>query len=164
LAYSKEIRKKEKNNQGGLFENSDSYKTEIKLEKKPEAKAEDKLNWEKELLGLFITGNPLDKYDSQLKKTMPIEKAKRQMSDKKVRIGGMISLTKTITTKKGNQMMFLTVKSKTDEMEAIVFPDTFQKYKPILEENNIIFLNGKISHRDENPKIIAEKIKKIKEK
>ncbi len=161
LAYSKEIRKKEKNGQSGLFESSDTYEREIKLEEKPPAEKEEKLKWEKELLGLFITGHPLDKHEKKLEKAMSIKEVGRQMSDKKVRVGGIISRTKTITTKKGNRMMFLSLKDKSDEMEVIVFPETFQKYQPLLESNNAVFISGKVSHRDENPKIIAEKIKRI---
>jgi len=161
LAYSKEIRSKEKSGQSGLFESNDAYKSEIKLDEVDPTPVDDKLKWEKELLGLFITGHPLDKHQKKLKKAMSIEKAKRQMSDKKVRIGGMISKTKEITTKKGNRMSFATLKNKEDSIEIIVFPDTYQKYKSLLDSNNIVFVYGKVNHRDENPKIIAEKIKRI---
>ncbi|MGM0439461.1 MAG: DNA polymerase III subunit alpha, partial [Patescibacteria group bacterium] len=161
LAYSKEIRSKEKSGQSGLFESSDAYQTEIRLKDVDPASKEKKLKWEKELLGLFITGHPLDRYEDELKKAMNIEKAKRQMSDKKVRVGGMISTIKEITTKKGNQMAFMTLQNKEDNMEIIVFPDTYKNYKSVLEVNNIVFVYGKISHRDENPKIIADKVKRI---
>ncbi len=161
LAYSKEIRKKEKGGQSGLFEAAESYNSEIRLEENPEATKEEKLNWEKELLGIFITGHPLDKHEEKLKKAKSIKKAKREPSDKRVRVGGMISRTKTITTKKGSQMMFMSLKDKDDEMEIIVFPETYQNYKMILEANNLVFVSGKVSHRDQNPKIIAEKIKRI---
>ncbi len=159
LAYSKEIRKKENSGQSGLFDTSDAYKTEIKLKEVESAPEEKRLEWEKELLGLFITGHPLDKHQDKLEKAMNIQKAKRQMSDKKVRVGGMISNLKEITTKKGNQMAFMTLRNKEDNMEIIVFPDTFKNYKPVLDINNIVFVYGKISHRDENPKIIADKVK-----
>ncbi len=162
LAYSKEIRSKEKSGQSGLFESSSAYQSEIRLEDVNPASDEKKLNWEKELLGLFISGHPLDKHEKKLNKAMSLEKAKRQMSDKKVRVGGIISKTKEITTKKGNQMAFMTLKDKKENMEVIVFPSTFKNYKPLLEANNIVFVYGKISHRDQNPKIIADKIKRVK--
>jgi DNA polymerase-3 subunit alpha len=161
LAYSKEKRKKEKNGQAGLFDSGTAYKTEIKLDEKPAASKENKLKWEKELLGLYITGHPLDQHKKKLKKATSLKKAKRQPSDKKVRVGGMITITKTITTKKGNQMMFMTLKDREDTIEIIVFPTTYQKYKPILEENNLVFIFGKVNHRDSAAKIIAEKIKRI---
>ena len=162
LTYSREIRKKEKSGQSGLFDSSDTYETEIRLKEVDPASEDERLKWEKELLGIFITGHPLDKYKNQLEKAMSIQKAKRQMSDKKVRVGGMISNTKEITTKKGNQMAFVTLRNKEDNMEVIAFPDTYKKYKRLLDVNNIVYICGKISHRDENPKIIADKVKIIK--
>ncbi len=161
LAYSKEIRKKEKNGQSGLFESDETYNAEIKLEEKPEATDEEKLKWEKELLGLYITGHPLDRHEEKLKNATDIKEISRQMSGKKVRVGGMISQTKTVTTKNGNRMMFATLKDKTDNMEIIIFPDAFRKYRSLLEEGNIVFVNGKVSHRDQNPKIVAEKVKRV---
>ncbi len=161
LTYSKEIRKKEKSGQSGLFDTNDVYQTKIKLKKVESASIEKKLQWEKELLGLFITGHPLDRHKEKLSKAMSLQKAKKQISDKKVRVGGMISKTKEITTKNGNRMAFITLKDKKEEMEIILFPDTYRKYKTLLDENNIVFIHGKINHRDENPKIIADKVKKI---
>ncbi len=161
LAYSKEKRKKEKNGQTGLFDSGAAYKTEIKLDEKPPAPKEKKLRWEKELLGLYITGHPLDQHKEKLEKATALKKAKRQPSDKKVRVGGMITVTKTITTKKGNQMMFMTLKDREENMEIIVFPSTYQKYKSVLEENNLVFISGKVNHRDSEAKIIAEKVKRI---
>ena len=162
LAYSKEIRTKEKSGQSGLFESNDAYRTEIRLDDCQPASKEERLRWEKELLGLFITGHPLDKYENKLEKAMSIQKAKRQMSDKKVRVGGMIAKSKEITTKKGNQMAFVTLQNKEESMEIIVFPDTYKNYKPLIDDNSIVFVYGKISHRDQNPKIIADKLERVK--
>ncbi len=161
LEYAKENREKESNGQGGLFETSTEYSSEIHLEEKPEAKEQEKLQWEKELLGLFITGHPLDRYQEKLKEAMSIDNAKRQMSDKRVRIGGIISETKIINTKKGDQMMFFTLRDKNSAIEIIVFPETFQKHRLLLESGNVVFVSGKVSHRDENPKIIAEIVKNV---
>ena len=162
LAYSKEIRTKEKSGQSGLFESNDAYRTEIRLDDCNPVSKEKRLRWEKELLGLFITGHPLDKHEGKLKKAMSIQKAKRQPSDKKVRVGGIISKSKEITTKKGNQMAFVTLQNKEESMEIIVFPDTYKNYKPLIDDNSIVFVYGKISHRDQNPKIIADKLKRVK--
>lgn len=163
LAYSKEKRTKKENGQAGLFENGSTHQSEIQLDRKPKATQEQRLKWEKELLGIYITGHPLDQYEKKLKNTTSINTAKRQASGQRIRIGGLVSQHKVITTKSGSQMMFMTLQDKEDNIEVIIFPEIYRTYKNLLETTDAVFIFGKISHRDQSPKIIADKIKPIKE-
>ncbi len=158
LEYSREKRKNENNGQTGLFDTI-SMQSDLKLEKAPPLSEKDKLKWEKELLGLFVTGHPLEHLREKLENGgITIEKAKRQMSDARVRVGAIISGAKKIITKSGEPMYFLQTEDLTDNIEVIIFPKTLQKNGIPLEEGKIIFFSGRISHRDEVPKIICEKL------
>ncbi len=160
LEYVREKKKNKNNGQSGLF---DMKKTpDLKLEKAPPIKEEEKLKWEKELLGLFITGHPLEYLQEKINGGgITIEKAKRQASDTKVRIGAIVSNIKKITTKSGEAMLFVRVEDLSDSMEVIMFPRNFQENGSMLEDGKPLFISGKVTHRDEQPKIICEKVEKI---
>lgn len=161
LEYSREKGKSKNNGQSGLFD-SDAEQSELTLEKATEINQGEKLKWEKELLGLFVTGHPLEYLKEKIKNGgITIKKAKKQISDTRVRVGVVISTIKKITTKKGDPMLFLAVEDLEDNIEVIVFPKTLQGNGTIFEEGKAIFISGKISNRDEVPKIICESAEEI---
>ncbi len=158
LEYSKEKMKNENNGQAGLFD-AVSVKEDLTLEDAPPLSEKEKLNWEKELLGLFVTGHPLNHLKEKLEKGgITIEKAKRQMSEARVRVGVLLSSAKKIITKSGEPMYFLQTEDLTGTIEVIVFPKTLKKNNIPLEEGKVVFISGRVSHRDETPKIICEKV------
>ncbi len=152
------------NGQKNLFENSSFKHEEIRLKEADPAEKKDRLKWEKELLGLFVTSHPLEEMKGVLKrKATSIADAKKSISGQKVRIGGMISGVKRIVTRSGKPMMFVNVEDLDDRMEMIVFSDTLEKNMDVFEEDKIAFFVGKIDHRDAVPKIICEKAEEILE-
>ncbi len=161
LEYSREVRKNKTNGQSGLFDTSEK-KEDLKLEKADPISEKEKLDWEKKLLGLFISGHPLEHLQEKTRDgSISIEKAKRQMSDARVRVGVIVSHVKKIITKAGEPMFFVRVEDLTDNIEVIVFPKTSKKTGPFFEEGRALFISGKISHRDEIPKIICENAENI---
>jgi DNA polymerase III alpha subunit len=161
LEYSREIKKNRNNGQAGLF-GSEIMKQDLNLEKAPPLSEREKLDWEKKLLGLFITGHPLQHLEKITNSGgISIERAKRQMSDARVRVGVSVSHIKKIITKSGEPMYFVRVEDLTDNIEVIVFPKTLKKNGSLFEEGKSLFVSGRISHRDESPKIICENVEEI---
>ncbi len=160
LEYIREKRTGKSNGQAGLFDMQKA--PDLKLEKAPPLEDIKRLKWEKELLGLFITGHPLEHLQEKVKNGgTTIKDAKRQASDTRVRIGVIISNIKKITTKSGEAMLFVQVEDLKDTIEIIVFPRSLNENGSLFEEGKPVFISGKVTHRDDQPKIICEKAEKI---
>ena len=158
LSYSREKRKNENNGQSGLFQD----KSDLRLEDAEPVTEEERLSWEKELLGLFITGHPLEHLKEKIEKEAgTIKKAKRQISGLGVRIGAIVSSVKKINTKKGDAMLFVRMEDMEDSIEVIVFPKTLEQNGSTFVEGRVLFVSGKISHHEDSPKIICEKVDNI---
>jgi DNA polymerase-3 subunit alpha len=165
LDYSKKLQKTRDNGQIGLFDNLGFNNNEIHLTSAVPASEKEKLTWEKELLGLFISSHPLDDYKKILEKnTTPIAKISKTNSGKRIKVGGIITKIKKIITKTGKPMLFVGLEDLTDKIEVIVFPGIIETNPIAFQENKIVFIKGKISNRDETPKIIAEQVEEIIEK
>jgi DNA polymerase-3 subunit alpha len=160
LTYNKE---KGGSSQDSLFAGlGSSGTTGLKLSPMPEATMADKLAWEKELLGLYISGHPLDLYTEKVKSIGQIAKAKESLKAGIITIiCGVIETIQVIRTKSNSDMAFLKVTDKSGSMEVVVFPKTFEKYKDILVADSCVAVKGKISERNGNIGILAEIIKKI---
>jgi DNA polymerase-3 subunit alpha len=178
LEWSKSNQRIKDSGQIGLF--GSSVDTEIKLNETEEMKDEDKLTWEKELLGLYISGHPLEKHRSFLEnqaasiRKINVDLAfsgdfnrdpyeKYVCSGETITIGGIISNIKKILTRKGDPMMFIKLQDLTDTIEVVIFPSTLKKNTYALEENKIVSITGKTDVKDGSPKIIASSIQEILE-
>lgn len=177
LQWSKDDKKIKESGQKGLFCNVPSH-NHVNLEHVDAINECDKLNWEKELLGLYISGHPLEKHKEMLNNmTTPIKKINTDLSSytprspferyilqgESVTIGGIISSIKKIITKKGQVMMFVKVEDLTDRIEVVVFPSMIEKNPEVFKENKIISITGRTDVKDGSPKIIASEIEEILE-
>ena len=115
----------------------------------PEASLSQRLEWEKELLGLYISSHPLDPLEDFFveKNVTTIAKAKQLKQNKVVILGCLISEVKRITTKKGDNMAVLKLEDKTGSISAVLFPSTYQELKPYIIPNTPILVGGKINIR-----------------
>ena len=130
---------------------------------------ENLLGFEKEVLGVYVSGHPLEPYEEEWRKVISATTADFQVDPEvgytKVRdgareiIGGIIA-EKTVKHTKTNQMMaFLTVEDLFGTVEVVVFPRDYEKYRQYLEEDNKIFVRGRVSEEDDKAsKLICEKI------
>ena len=130
---------------------------------------ENLLGFEKEVLGVYVSGHPLEPYEEEWRKVISATTADFQVDPEvgytKVRdgareiIGGLIA-EKTVKHTKTNQMMaFLTVEDLFGTVEVVVFPRDYEKYRQYLEEDNKIFVKGRVSEEDDKAsKLICEKI------
>ncbi|MCP4727909.1 MAG: DNA polymerase III subunit alpha, partial [bacterium] len=117
---------------------------------------------EKEVLGFYISGHPLDKYRDELTglSTTTIEELGNLENNTVIRNGGIIIILKVTPTKKNKKnMAFFTLEDFSGSIEAVLFPDLYEEYKNIVKEDKMVFIKGKISKREEdNPKIIVDEM------
>ena len=121
-----------------------------------------KLDWEKELLGLYISANPLDKFKGALKKeATPISLITCNLVGKRVKIGGIITKIHKILTKNNKQMLFAELEDFNQKIEVVVFPDTLEGNQEIFVKDKVILIQGLINNRNDSLKIVCESVKEI---
>lgn len=161
LSFHKE-HMKAPTDQGSLFGAASAPVMKLKLEDAPEADMDTKLNWEKDLLGLYISGHPLDKHASKLQNAKnSIKHAKEHLKGVETVIAGFVENVQTILTKKGERMMFLKIADLSDSIEVVAFPRVLKENEAILAAGQCIALKGKISERNGTPSFLAEKVKAL---
>ena len=167
LEFSRETQRTKSNGQKGLFDAStgSAQNVNFQLTATTLASKAEKLAWEKELLGLFVSSHPLENFSRILEqKTQSIEKIKANFTKlvrKPVKIGGIISSVKKIVTKTGRPMIFMNVEDMKDKIEVVVFPNQIDRNPAAFQENKIVFISGKVDDRNGSPKIICESIEEI---
>ncbi len=119
------------------------------------------LNFEKEMLGLYISGHPLFEYEESLTRVTPIEVLIDVEDKANVAVGGVITKVKIIFTKKDQQMCFLDLEDIGDNVEVIVFPSVLMKYRGIISEDKIVKIKGKLDKKEDQLKIIANEIEEL---
>jgi DNA polymerase-3 subunit alpha len=116
---------------------------------------------EKEVLGLYVSGHPLARYERELKAfaTASISDLAEMEDKEPVRLAGIITGVKSTTTRKGEQMAFVTIEDFTGGAELLVFPGTYAKRRDEIRRDAAIIVEGKLSTREEQePKVIADEI------
>src|SRR3989344_3138827 len=150
--------------QGSLFSSAGSEQVAaiFHMREAPVATMSQKLGWEKELLGLYVSGHPLEEHKEKFAKhDLPISKIKTQPSNSPVLSAGLLSNIKVILTKKGSKMMFARLEDFDDQIEIVAFSDTYNDFKDLLIEGTCIAVKGTVSHRNGTPSIVIEKVKKL---
>ena len=147
----------------------DKAEYEIKLPDVEEYDKEVLLGFEKEVLGIYISGHPLEEYMERLKKNtnavttdfvLDEETGTLKVSDgTKVRIGGMITDKVIKYTKNNKAMAFITLEDLVGTVEIIIFPKDYERYAKYLENDAKVFVEGRVTaEEDRNGKLICEKI------
>jgi len=122
------------------------------------------LKEERELLGVYLSGHPLDEYAyvTGRPEVLSISSLAECKKDQVVKLAGMVLEAKRIQTKKGDPMAFLTVEDKTAQVEVVVFPNIFAKAEDFLHKESLIVVEGRVDVQDEVPKIIASRLWDVK--
>ncbi len=151
-------------NQDSLFGGMDTALPSIRLKDYPPATKAEKLSWEKELLGLYISGHPLDEWRDKLdKREMSIKKIRESLKEGMLAVvAGIVHESKEIITKSNEKMVFLKIADFTGEMEAVVFPKIYRDAKELLQPDKCVVLRGRISERNGQTSIIVEEVKELK--
>lgn len=119
------------------------------------------LRLEKELLGFYVSGHPLDTYRSTWEKTanLDIRKIERSSTDKPYTILGMIKNVRSLVTRKGDRMAFAVLEDFNGTVELTVFSRTYEKYGHLLVEDAIVGVIGKVDLSRDNPQIKVDEIR-----
>lgn len=117
----------------------------------------ERLTWERELLGLYISAHPLDNYDAYFnEQTVPIVEMTQDIDGKKLTIGGLVSSVRSIVTKSGAKMAFVKLEDKTEETEVIIFPNLYEQVGAKLVQDTVIRATGKVTARDRDGNLISD--------
>lgn len=137
--------------------------SELRLPAAPDAPLEQKLAWEKELLGLYVSGHPLDRFKDKLdKRPMNLAQIKeRSYPGTTTVIAGMIENLRVLLTKNGDQMAFIKLADFSGSVEAVVFPKSFVEYKSILRPDACIAIKGRVSNRNGEFSVVTEALKAL---
>lgn len=115
------------------------------------------LLWERDLMGLYISSHPLDKYDTYFEEqTHGFDLVKAEHDGKTLVIGGIISAVRTILTKSGTRMAFVKLENKVAEQEVIVFPNLYESVGGKLEQDNVVKITGRVNAKDKEGNIVSE--------
>jgi DNA polymerase-3 subunit alpha len=135
----------------------------FKLADAPEATMAEKLLWEKELLGLYISGHPLDRLRDKLEsRDINIKKIKEELGNGfPVTIAGIIESARQVVTKNNERMAFLKIADLTGSIEAVAFPSIYTSMIEVLVAEKCIALSGKVSNRNGEKSIIIEAVKEV---
>ena len=139
---------KEFNDQVNIFQDKiELEENYVSIEDFSQAK---KLADEKELLGIYISDHPLKRYRNKLRGNgfVTLKNAEKQIGQRNVKSASIIQTIKTIRTKRGDPMAFITLSDETSDMEAVIFPDVFRDVSRWLEEEILVMVEGKIESRN----------------
>ncbi|MBR3320170.1 hypothetical protein IKG20_02600, partial [Candidatus Saccharibacteria bacterium] len=131
---------------------------EVEIKPAPTQYSEkEQLLWERDLLGLYISAHPLDKYDRFFEEqTHPYSSVSLENDGKNVVVGGIITSIRTILTKSNTKMAFVKIENKETEQEIIVFPNVFEEYGGKLLQDNVVKITGRVNARDKNGNVTPE--------
>lgn len=162
LAHSRESKTQglDQHSLFGLMEDKSSL-PELKLEPVHVASLEERLRWEKELLGLYVSGHPFEKIRHLNTSGKTIKMLKAKISSRPVKIYCILAEVKRILTKNGEPMVFLKLQDSSDEIEGVMFPRDLKMYGHMLEPDQYFTVEGRINERNGTPSIVCNKIEKI---
>jgi DNA polymerase-3 subunit alpha len=165
LSFVKEVHSESASCQNSLFSlTNEKIKHDLQLEKfQPVSKGE-KLAWEKELLGLYISEHPFSEFQTELEgyilNTFHIKKG-LGMGAGNIRVAGVINSIKKIITQRGEIMLFVKIEDTYDSVETIVFPSIYNSSMDNWVEGNIVIINGIVSDKDGEYKVICNEVKSL---
>jgi len=145
-----------------------------KLPEIPELRPQTMLQFEKEMLGIYLSGHPLDQYKSTLESFTTINLAELKETaeamdvsikeNMQITIGGLIVSKIDKITRSNSKMVFLTIEDLYDQLEVIVFPKVYERVQQLLQKDQAILILGRLQLKeDEAPKVIAERITSLEE-
>jgi len=164
LDYNKEIKNAAQKNQTSLFSlvNDKSSLPSLKLAPAAPVAFDEKLKWEKEFLGLYVSGHPLQNYEKKLAKVkMNISQIKEFADGTPIIVAGLIGEIKKIMTKNNEPMLFIKIQDLTGEIEAVVFPRVLESRGKFIKEDACVSVKGRVSLRNNNANIIVSDVKEV---
>ncbi len=163
-AFSKDIQSSKIDGQIDMFGGMDDAATQASLVLKPVEPASNyqKLLWEKQLLGLYVSGHPLQGLKKYIKqKALVVEDVTKKNMGKRVNMAGIVTSYRKIMTKRGTYMAIFTLEDPSGKIDVVVFPRPFQKYGHVFVEDSLVVMSGKIDHRRGELQFSCEEAKSV---
>src|SRR3989338_7730160 len=160
LSFSKQIKEGQTTNQVSLFAHANiGFENKLVLRDAQPAPLEQKLKWEKSLLGLYISSHPFLEFEKKMRRVItPLSEIEEYTRDKWVVVGGIVAAAKKKITKRGEIMLFVTLEDLTGSMELLVFPKSFERTRDIWVVGNVVAVVGKTPREDGDNKIFVENV------
>lgn len=152
MAFAARLQKQASSGQTDIFGDSpdlEEHRPRLELQAAPVGDSREQLLWERELLGLYLSQHPLELFETYLsEQAVPINSLKPEHDGKAVSVGGAITDVREITTKNGQKMAFVKLEDQFGEIEAVLFPNSFQQTIGLWERDRVVLIRGKLSTRD----------------
>ncbi len=147
--------------QMSLFGATSGIIEEINLPEVKDVEKRDMLNWERELIGLYISDHPLNEFQTQLAQIVSYFSGQLPEAnhEEKVRVAGLITVVRPYTTKTGKPMGFVTMEDIQGNIELVLFPKTWEKFREGLTVGQIIIVEGKVDQTNPPPKILVDTVR-----
>ncbi len=144
--------------EGDLFAEEETFFLKPKYVEVDEIEVEQKLHFEKEVLGFYLSDHPVSIYNAFMSPLGISEIAFAEPNQKMIK--AMINITefKRIRTKKGEEMAFLAISDQSGDMDAVVFPAVYKRFAHVLQKGNIVLVEGKMDLRDGNKQFIIQTV------
>jgi len=144
---------------GGMSDSSSV--PQLRLNESPKADMRDKLAWEKELLGLYVSGHPLDRFREVIaKKDVDIKRAKENAKEgASVIFAAIINEVRTVQTKNNETMAFITISDFSGSSEAVVFPRTYSEYRALIAVDKCLAIKATVNTRNGEKSFAIERVK-----
>jgi DNA polymerase-3 subunit alpha len=161
LALNKEIIKNKESRQESLFASlsTEAYRPQLLLEEAPAAPQAEKLGWEKELLGLYISEHPFNIYKRYLAGyAIPLAELGGHKGENSIITAGIVSTIKKIITKKNESMLFVKIEDAVSSVELLVFPRLYKETVALWQSGQAIVVEGTLSEKDQDIKVLANQV------
>ena len=116
------------------------------------------LTYEKEALGLYLSGHPIDRFADDLKACGARTMAELVRSEAEVTVGGIISAHRPLKTRRGDRMAVLTLEDRSGAVEVVVFPDTYGKCQGLIETDRMVLVRGKLEKDEESARLLVAEL------
>ena len=167
LAYAASFQKNKNAGQSSLFGTADEIETaDIEMEKTMPADKKQRLSWERELLGMYVSEHPLSGINHIFEphRTKKMIEIKSDIEGQYVRVSGIITNLQKILTRANQKMIFAKMEDLQANIEVLVFPKLLDKDAEIWANDKVIAVDGFVSFKDGVPKILAEEVWELSEK
>jgi DNA polymerase-3 subunit alpha len=147
-----------------LFGESEAVQSDgmsIGLPEAPAWTEGEQLAFEKEALGLYLSGHPIDRFRKELDGAGVRSIDALTESAASVTVGGIVSERRNLKTKKGDPMAVVAIEDRGGRLEAVVFPETFRKYGRLLDKDSLVTVTGKLEVDDEAARLVVSEVRRV---
>jgi DNA polymerase-3 subunit alpha len=130
----------------------------IRLPEAPPWSDSQQLAYEKEALGLYLSGHPLDRFADDLRRVAAVTTIELANAEGDVLVGGIVSGCRPLKTRRGHRMAVFTLDDPLGAVEVVVFPEPFEKHASLVENDTMVIVRGKLERDEETRRILASEL------